>query len=191
MAMATIALPLPRYTVADLEHFPDDGNRYELLEGWLLVTPFPGSWHQWLVMRIASALDAYTGAGRLGYVYPGGGAQHGTTTFLIPDVLVTSPRVPPGRPWDQITERWLAVEVLSPSTRMYDRNYKVRAYLGMGAREVWLVDPRARAVEVHRTVGEEPDRARDTLHWRPPGAATPLVLDVAALFADAGADAEG
>lgn len=188
MAMATIALPLPRYTVADLEQFPDDGNRYELLEGWLLVTPMPGSAHQWLVMRLASALDVHTGSGRLGYVYPGGGAQHGLATFLIPDVLVTAPGVRPGRPWSEMTERWLAVEVLSQSTRTYDRHYKVRAYLGMGVREVWLVEPWARAVEVHRVIGEAPEVVRDTLAWRAPGADAPLTLDVAALFAGAGVD---
>ncbi|MDF1505299.1 Uma2 family endonuclease [Roseisolibacter sp. H3M3-2] len=185
--MATIALPLPRYTVADLEQFPDDGNRYELLEGWLLVTAMPGSAHQWVVTQVASAFHVYLGRGRLGFAYGGGGAQHGVATLLIPDVLVTGPDVRPGRPWSEMTERWLAVEVLSPSTRMYDRDYKVRAYLGMGVREVWLVDPWARAVEVHRAIGEAPDVVRETLAWRAPGADAPLTVAVAALFDGAGA----
>jgi hypothetical protein len=36
-----MAISIPRYTLADLERFPDDGNRYELLDGVLIVTPFP------------------------------------------------------------------------------------------------------------------------------------------------------
>ncbi|MGZ8493908.1 MAG: Uma2 family endonuclease, partial [Gemmatirosa sp.] len=82
-------------------------------------------------------------------------------------------------------ERWLVVEVLSPSTRVYDRNYKVNAYLAMGIREVWLVDARERTIEVHRAIGEVPTVVTDTLEWRAPTLATPLTLDVAALFGDA------
>lgn len=85
MDVATISLPLPRYTVGDLERFPDDGDRYELLEGWLLAKPSPGSAHQWLVVRLATALDVRPESGRAGFVYPGGGAQHGISTLLIPE----------------------------------------------------------------------------------------------------------
>jgi Uma2 family endonuclease len=48
---------IPYYTVEDLEGFPHDGNRYELLDGVLLVTPLPGSPHQLVVSRIAYALS--------------------------------------------------------------------------------------------------------------------------------------
>ena len=51
-----MALTIPHYTVADLEHFPDDGNRYELLDGVLLVTPAPHAAHQLLAMRLGHIL---------------------------------------------------------------------------------------------------------------------------------------
>lgn len=192
MAMPTIALPLPRYTVADLDRLPEDGQRYELLEGWLLVTPMPGSVHQALVGRLFRSFDEHVGDTGAGFVYPGGGVVRGTDTRLVPDVLVVSRQGRPGLAWDAMADRWLAIEVLSPSTQLYDRSYKVNAYLALGLREVWLVDARARVVEVHRTIGVPPERVADTLRWQAPGTdAAPLVLRVGELFADAGAIGDG
>lgn len=184
MAMPTLALPLPRYTVDDLERFPEDGNRYELLEGWLIVTPLPSSAHQGIVARLLRAFDAYLGYEKHGFVYPVGAVHRGPSTRLLPDLLVVSPQGRPGVPWAEMTGLWLAVEILSPSTERYDREYKVNAYLALGVREVWLVDPRAHVVEVHRAIREEPARVTDALQWRAPTLAPPLTLDVTALFAD-------
>jgi Uma2 family endonuclease len=183
MVMPTVSLPLPRYTVDDLDRFPKDGSRYELLEGWLIVSPAPSTVHQALVGRLFRRLDEYVGDGGSGHVYPGGDVRRGTSTLLNPDVLVLPREGRPGAEWDATIDRWLAIEVLSPSTQLYDRNYKADAYLALGVREVWLVDPRARAIEVHRTVGAEPVSSADLLRWTAPGADAPLVLDVAALFA--------
>jgi hypothetical protein len=58
-----MAISVPRYTVDDLERFPDDGNRYELLEGMLLVMPVPRAVHQVVAARIQSWLAAALGAG--------------------------------------------------------------------------------------------------------------------------------
>ena len=51
-----MAITVPRYTVDDLEHFPDDGNRYELLDGVLLVTPAPAASHQVVASRLQGRL---------------------------------------------------------------------------------------------------------------------------------------
>ena len=159
------------------------GSRYELLEGWLIVSPSSGTVHQALVMRLSSALHVHLGGGRLGHVYPGGDVPRGKDTLLSPDVLVASPSGHPRLPWAAMTDRWLAIEVLSPSTELYDRNYKVDVYLAHAEREVWLVDPRTRTIEVHRTIGEAPIVVADVLRWTAAGGDTALVLDVAALFA--------
>ena len=190
MAMPTVALPLPRYTVDDLDRFPEDGNRYELLEGWLIVSPFPTSLHQGIVARLFRALDGHVTDAGLGHAYPGGVVQRGHDTRLVPDVYVVSSQGRPGVGWVDMRERWLAVEVLSPSTERYDRSYKVNAYLALGVREVWLVDPRARAIEVHRAVGLPPDVVQDVLRWQASGADVPLAIDVRALLADVGAAAD-
>jgi len=47
-----MSITAARYTVADLEHFPDDGNRYELLDGFVLVTPPPSMRHQYVSSRL-------------------------------------------------------------------------------------------------------------------------------------------
>jgi Uma2 family endonuclease len=70
--------------------------------------------------------------------------------------------------WAKIKEFWLAIEVLSPSSRIYDRDFKRDAYLALGVREVWIVDWRERVVEVTKTRGHF-RRARGEIRWRPPG----------------------
>ena len=54
-----VTLHVPTFTTEDLERFPDDGNRYELLDGYLLVTPSPSFSHQLVATRIAAALTSY------------------------------------------------------------------------------------------------------------------------------------
>ena len=58
MAMRSV---VPTYTVDDLESFPNDGNRYELLEGMLLVTPAPMPPHELVVQRVRDELIVYLG----------------------------------------------------------------------------------------------------------------------------------
>ena len=55
-----MAISVPRYTLADLERFPDDGNRYELLDGVLIVTPSPSNAHQIIVNRLQFRLTQAT-----------------------------------------------------------------------------------------------------------------------------------
>ncbi len=59
------------YTLEKWERLPRDGNRYELLDGELLVTPSPGPLHQTLVARLTVALASYVDAHHLGQVWPG------------------------------------------------------------------------------------------------------------------------
>src|SRR5829696_4365334 len=69
-------------------------------------------------------------------------------TQLEPDLLIVPPQFAPGIPWAEINERWLAVEILSRASRVYDREFKRDAYLALGVREVWLLDVRERSIEV-------------------------------------------
>jgi Uma2 family endonuclease len=56
-----MAISVPRLTVADLEQFPNDGNRYELLDGLLLVTPQARQAHQRIAGRLHAALTSSVG----------------------------------------------------------------------------------------------------------------------------------
>src|SRR3982751_4284685 len=137
MAMAISA---PRYTLADLERFPEDGNRYELLDGVLIVTPSPSNAHQIIVNRLAFRLTQAVMVAGDGQVVAPGAITVLPRTQLKPDILVYPARYAIDSKWEEIDEHWLAVEVLSRSSRVYDCEIKRDAYISLGVQEVWLVD---------------------------------------------------
>lgn len=176
-----MALKLPRYTVDDLERFPEDGNRYELLDGVLLVTPAPSSGHQIAAGRIQGALMTALPPGYANVVGPGA-ISVPPGTQLQPDILVYPARFGPRVDWAKVTEHWLAVEVLSRSSRVYDRDVKRGAYFALGVRQLWLVDPFNRTIEVWRSPRLHRVE-RDMIRWHVPGLDRVLTLDVAEVFA--------
>jgi len=177
-----MALTVPRYTVSDLDLLPDDGNRYEVLAGTLLVTPSPGSAHQGVAARLVALFAAHILARRLGLFSPGV-VTLPPLTQLEPDILVVPPRFAPGTPWAEISEHWLAVEIMSRSSRVYDREFKRDAYVALGVREVWLVDVRDRSIEVC-VRGGAGRVVRDALTWRAPAGDPSVLIELAELFAD-------
>ena len=176
-----MAVSIPFYTVDDLERFPDDGNRYELLDGVLIVTPAPSNLHQVIATRLASYLMVGIGAQSVARVVAPGVVPRPPRTQLEPDALVYPARFPANSKWTAITEHWLAIEIFSPSSKIYDRDFKRGAYLTLGVQEVWLVDADERTVEVSRADGVA-DTHRDQLQWLIPGADRHVVIDLGDLF---------
>lgn len=179
-----MAMPIaaPRYTVDDLDAFPDDGQHYELLDGVLLVSPAPALQHQVIVQRLATALSSSLTSGA-GMVVSPGRIQRGRSLSLEPDVLVFPAPSSLSAAWTDVSTWWLAVEVLSPSTRVYDTEWKRPAYQAMGVLEVWLVDPVESLVRTWLGADPAPRVVSDRLAWRPehvPGLS--MDLEVAALF---------
>src|SRR2546423_730478 len=161
-----MAISVPLYTVDDLEHFPDDGNRYELLDGVLLVTPQAAAVHQVVASRIQVKLaNSLHG---LAHVVGPGAVVRVPRTQLQRDILVYPARFSPMTDWRKITEHWLAVEILSRSSRVYDRDFKRDAYFALGLRQVWLVDWRERLVEGCTTSAKR-RVVRGTIRWRGTG----------------------
>jgi Uma2 family endonuclease len=148
MTATTGSFSLPHgrpFTVHDLEATPDDGNRYELLDGMLLVSPAPSFRHQKVVAQMVVLLDAVCPTDM--HVLPSPFAvQPSETTELQPDVLVARD--------EDLTEKnlpaapLLAVEVLSPSSVLKDLNLKKAAYQRMGVPSYWVVDPRTLSLTV-------------------------------------------
>jgi Uma2 family endonuclease len=174
---------IPYYTVDDLEHFPKDGNRYELLDGVLLVTPAPSFAHQLIAANIMSILTNAVRVPGYAFVVGPGAVSFPPRTQLEPDVLVVPARSPLSDMWEDMPEHWLAVEILSRSSKIYDREFKRGAYITLGVREVWLVDKDDRSVDITRSTGEV-ETVRDTILWRVPTFDLDVRVDLKDIFAD-------
>ena len=132
---------LPRgrdFTREDLEAMPDDGNRYELVDGALVVTPSPRLPHQGVVGELYVLLRAHCPDDHRVYVAPLD-ITLSSNTVLQPDLLVTTAAQASGQVHEGVPV--LAVEVLSPSTRHIDLGLKRSRYEVAGCRCYWVVDP--------------------------------------------------
>jgi Uma2 family endonuclease len=178
----TLKVPLPTYTVDEVRAFPDDGCRYELVGGILLVTPAPAQAHQVVVGRLFAAILQYLGPRGPAVAVSPGEIEMKPSIHLEPDLLVYPSRFGPRVGWRRISGWWLAVEVSGRSSRRYDRDYKRDAYLALGVREVWLVDMDAECVLVSRAGGPRDARHAKRLRWHPPEMPEPLVIELSELF---------
>jgi Uma2 family endonuclease len=177
-----MAATIPYYTVEDLEHFPNDGNRYELLDGVLLVTPAPSLQHDLVLLRINQILVLGVQIPGHALVFAHGAVQLLPKTQLEPDLLVVPANIPQDGKWHDITGHWLAVEVLSRSSKVYDREFKRDAYLALGVHEVWLVDRDDRSVDITRSRGAI-ETVRDIILWHPPTLDLEVRVDLKDIFA--------
>lgn len=184
-----MAMPAPSieriWTVEMLDALPEDGNRYEIVDGELLVSPLPSLAHQRAALRLGELLQAY--ARRVGGLEAFGtpiGVRYSHTTEVQPDVAVI-PLVDgrPARRFEEVGRLLLAIEVLSPSTARHDRFTKRRKYLERGVPEYWVVDLDERAVERWQPGDELPVIVRDTLVWRAPENDLLCEIDLVAFFA--------
>lgn len=142
-----------QWTRADLDRFPDDGHRREIIDGHLLVSPLARKRHQAVVVKIATALELWTREHH-GIVYAGVNVDLAEETHLEPDVVWASDTSLEGLGFPSTPE--LIIEVGSPSTHRYDRGVKRERYLVSGAVEVWLVDLELDEIEIHRRDDESP-----------------------------------
>jgi Uma2 family endonuclease len=179
-----MALHAARWTRADLERLPDDGNRYEVVGGELFVTPPPQEAHQDLVALLTERLAAYIATNGVGRIHHPRSIMIVDEAQVEPDLMVLPPMPVPAPSWDRRPVPLLVVEVLSRTTAMGDRIAKRSLYLGGGVTDYWIVDGDRRAVTVVRP-GRADAVLEDTLTWQPRAAALPFELDVVAFFNDA------
>ena len=148
----------PLLTNADLERLPDDGNRYELIEGELYVSTAPDLIHQRTAGRIYLALAKYLEQQTIGEILLGPGVILSDYDGVIPDLVYLS-----NERRDQIATGAriygapnLVVEILSPGAQNMDRDRKkkLKLYAKFGVEEYWIVDTCGRAIEVYRREGD-------------------------------------
>lgn len=133
-------LPTDRpFTIDDLDLLPEDGNRYEVDDGVLVVSPPPTVGHQHVVHRLTVTLDSACPADL--QVLPGAGVQISQTQYRIPDIVAVRAADVGFRDKSVTIPPVLAVEVASPSTEIYDRNRKKTVYAAFGIRSYWIVTP--------------------------------------------------
>ncbi len=176
----------PSWTREMVLALPDDGNRYELFGGELLVTPSPRPLHQRVLAALFERLSPYVRQEGIGYVLwsPADIALDGEQLaqpdlFVVPGVGGPSPDQ-----WAELPLPILVIEVLSPSTARYDRQVKRRWFQRAGIPEYWIVDPDARQVERWRPADSRPEVLDRLIEWLPDGTREPLTIDLVALFAE-------
>ena len=151
----TMAKTARRWSVVDLEGLPDDGNRYEIIDGELHVTTAPHIWHQVVVGRAYRALEDWSDSTGAGLTIPGPGVIISPTDAVIPDVVwVSRERLASimGEDGKLHGAPDVVVEVLSrgAANEERDRVTKRQHYGAWGVQEYWIVDRFARTVEVYR-----------------------------------------
>ena len=158
-----VSLPV-KMTLEDLDRMPNDGNRYELIDGDLFVTASPFAPHQRVVTRLLLKLGSFVEQKGAGEVFVAPFDVHLTipraegATCVEPDLLFIS------KARQHIVHRHvhgapdLVVEVVSESSARADYFDKRDAYRAAGVREYWIVDTFSRGITVHRFETSEPAR---------------------------------
>ena len=181
-----MGMPAPTTWTAEMVRaLPDDGNRYEVIDGTLLVTPAPSYPHQRAVRELLKVLDPYLTEHGIGEVMLSPADIELDPKGLVqPDVFVQG--LVDGhlsRAWNSGAPLMLVAEILSPSTARYDRITKRLRFQRAGIPEYWIVDIDGRIVERWRPGDERPEMLAESLSWQPEPAAEPLVIDLVTMFA--------
>ena len=168
-----MAVALPRWPLSldDLAALPDDGHRYELIDGSLLVTPAPGAAHQLTLGNLYVTVRATLAEGLVPILAPYDYVIS-PSTVLQPDLLIVSA--------DDVADKLmstplLVVEVLSTSTRRTDLGSKLLAYQEAGVPSYWVLDPTTATLSVHQ-LGS--DRTYDATIIAPPHTWTDTQLGI-------------
>jgi Uma2 family endonuclease len=140
------------WTIADWESLPDDGNRYEIIEGCLYVTTAPSNFHQWIIQNLYEFVGIpakHLGIG-IPFVAPigvilssGDGVQPDFVIVLKRNASIIYDGKIRGTPD-------LIIEVISPGSRDYDEDVKLRVYERAGVPEYGVVDPAQRQLRLYR-----------------------------------------
>jgi Uma2 family endonuclease len=141
MGTMTIADAWPRdgeaFTIEDLDRMPDDGHRYELLDGSLIVSPAPGLAHQCVAVMLTYILESACPDDLV--VFPNVNVRFAVLSALEPDAVVARP---PGVSGPRLVDTPLLVaEILSPDSTLRDLILKKGAYERFGVPSYWVIDP--------------------------------------------------
>lgn len=156
-----MSLPAPPAGKIILTHedylcLPDDGKRYEILEGVLYVTPSPATRHQRVSRNLQRLLDSFVFKNKLGEVF------YAPLDVVLSNISITQPDLIyiSSSNLEIITEKniWgapdLVVEILSPATSRTDKTIKAQVYAHHGVRYYWIVDSDSLTIEEYSLKGK-------------------------------------
>ena len=178
-----------RWTVDMLDALDDDGQRYEIIDGELHVTPAPSDVHQLVAGELHSVLRAYlrpTSVGRA-LISPADVRRGDRTRNRVqPDVFVVrlTNGKRPSYPYD-LRDLLLAVEIASPGNPILDYQVKRELYLLGGVPEYWIVNAEARVFSRWTSVDDPGQEFNRRIEYQPAGVASPLAMDIPAFFESA------
>ncbi len=178
-----------QWTYADWERLPDDGNRYEVIEGYLYITTAPSNFHQWIVQQLIELVGipakqqglGFGFAAPIGVLMPG--AEPVQPDYVV--VLQNNVHIIHGGRIRGVPD--LIVEVLSPGSVAYDQGVKLKAYERAQVPEYAVIDPAARTLTHYRLSEGEYDEPQvfaedDTITF---DALPTITVPIAQLFAGA------
>ena len=172
-----------------LDALPDDGQRYEVIDGVLHVTPAPGLPHQLIAGHLYYVLKQYLGGSTVGRpVISPSDVRRGdrSRNRVQPDVFVVrlaDAKLPP-YPF-AMPDLLLAVEVPSPNEGLYDYHTKRKLYVASGVAEYWVLNGETRNLSRWRGAADPGELLSGRVEWHPPGMPEPLVLDLPRFFDEA------
>jgi Uma2 family endonuclease len=173
-----MALETRRWTRSDLDRLPDDGNRYEVVDGALLVTPTPSAAHQHIVAWLNALLTPFVVANGIGVVHQARSVMVADGSQVEPDLMVLP--LESFKTWESAPVPLLVVEVLSETTRSRDLGEKRRFYMEAGVAEYWAIDRKRRSLVRFVQAGSPETTTRFTWQPRRVGAALEIDLGAAA-----------
>jgi Uma2 family endonuclease len=182
MAMAASA---KRWTADEVRLLPDDGKRYEVIDGELFVNPSPTWSHQRASRALLYALESYARLHTtIEVIDAPADVRFADETMVQPDLFVI-PFVEGRRPetLEEAGRLLLAVEILSPGSARTDRQIKRRLYQREGVGEYWIVDLDGRVIERWRPGDDRPEILTERIDWSPAPEHDPLTIDLRLSFA--------
>lgn len=181
--------PQGQWTYADWETLPDDGNRYEVIDGVIYMSTAPSSFHQWIIKRVYRFLGLPAEEQGLAYAYfaPIGVLMPGCEPVQPDFVVVMTSRksIIHDRRIHGVPD--LIIEVLSPGNPDYDQEVKLEAYAKAGVPEYGIIDPAEKTLSLHTL--EKPGQYSEPRVFKEGDTVTfaclPMIpLEVGRLFAD-------
>ena len=182
--MGMPATATKEWTVEMLETLPDDGNRYEIIDGELYVSPGPAWTHQEVLWELTFLFASYLKKNPVAFgLCAPADVVFDRRNVVEPDLFVT-PLVDGRNPssYEDAGSLLLAIEILSPSTGRLDRTKKRNLYRRFGVAEYWIVDVDARLIERWKPEDERPEILDEVIEWRPSAENPPLRIDLAEFF---------